>query len=249
MVFCLQNTADKLQIIDGANTDEGTSFAPNGTNTDTEFVAYAANDTMLMYVPAAIAPEVLQAYPVSSEYRIPSDQDVGNYQYPAAYGAQYRRVAAFAGDVRIIANRRATCQTWSADGLEAYCYRFNISPAGSPFYLGVQHFDEVAWVFDNVNGYGYPEVGEPNPFQGKPRSYMDAAFLISASWASFVYDLDPNSWSGRRADTPAWPLYNHEKPQNMVWDVNTTNLAYVEDDTWRQSGIQWIIDHAMSYKR
>jgi hypothetical protein len=85
---------------------------------------------------------------------------------------------------------------WSAHGLEAYCYRFNILPAGTPSYLGVQHFDEVAWAFDNVDGLGYLEVGEPSPFQDEPQSYKDADFLISASWASFVYDLDPNSWAG-----------------------------------------------------
>lgn len=204
---------------------------------------------MLMFVPAAIAPGALTAYPVSAEYRIPSDHYIGDYEYPASYGAEFRRAAAFAGDVRIIANRRETCRTWSVHGLEAYCYRFNIVPAGPQFYLGVQHFAEVAWVFDNVNGYGYPEVGELNPFQDEPQSYVDAAFLISASWVSFIYDLDPNSWKGRHANTPAWPLYNHKNPQNMVWDANCTDLAYVENDTWRQGGIQWIIDHAMSYRR
>ena len=169
---------------------------------------------------------------------------------------QFRRAAAFAGDVRIIANRRATCQTWSAKGLQAYCYRFNIIPAGNssslgvqPFSLGVQHFAEVAWVFDNVKGIGYPETGVPNPFEGKPQSYLDAAFLISASWASFVHDLDPNSWRGRHADQPAWPVYDHKKPRNIVWDANCTGLAYIEEDTWRQSGIQWIIENAMAYRR
>lgn len=202
-----------------------------------------------MFLPPEIALGVSTAYPVSPDYRIPSDQVVGDFQYPASYGSQFRRAAAFAGDVRIIANRRATCQTWATNGLDAYCYRFNILPAGSPFQLGVQHFAEVAWVFDNVDGYGYPEVGELDPFQSEPESYVNAAFLMSASWASFVYDLDPNSWTGRNASTPMWPLYNNENPENIVWDANYTGLAYVEADTWRQSGIQWIIDHAISYKR
>lgn len=241
---------DRPQIIHGANTDEGTSFAPNGTDTDAEFVAYAANDTMLMYLPEAIAPEILTAYPAdNAEYMIPSDQLVGDYQYPAAFGAQFRRVAAFAGDVRIIANRRATCQTWSANGIKAYCYRFNTRPAGRPFYLGVQHFDEVAFVFDNVDGYGYASFGLVDPFQDKPQSYSDVSFLMSASWASFIYDLDPNSWKGRDPRIPVWPFYDHNKPQNIVWDANSTALAYVQADTFRQSGIQWIIDHALSYKR
>lgn len=149
----------------------------------------------------------------------------------------------------MIANRRATCETWSANGINAYCYRFNTRPAGIPFYLGVPHFQEVAFVFDNVNGYGYnAEHGTIDPFQDKPQSYLDVAFLMSASWASFINDLDPNSWQGRNKSVPAWPVYSHAS-QNIVWDANSTTLAYVEVDDFRSSGIQWIIDHALSYKR
>lgn len=223
-----------VPILTGANTDEGTSFPPNNTNTSAEFITYATTDP-LMFLPVSIAPEILTAYPETAEYRIPSDQLVGDYQYP---GSQFRRVAAFAGDVRIIANRRATCQTWSANGVKAYCYRFNTRT--KPYYLGVQHFDEVAFVFDNVDGLGYAGFGLADPFQDKPQSYRDLAFLMSASWVSFVHDLDPGLH---------WPVYNNKQPQNLVWDANVTGLTFVEDDTFRQSGIQWIIDHALSYKR
>jgi len=58
-------------------------------------------------------------------------------------------------------------------GLDAYCYRFNTIPNGLPWFVGgmsntdekygnallteksVTHFQEVAFVFDNVDGLGY----------------------------------------------------------------------------------------------
>jgi hypothetical protein len=39
-----------------------------------------------------------------------------------------------------------------------------------------------------------------------------------------------------------WPEYTLENPRNMVFDVNVTNLAYVEPDTYRAEGIQYLAD-------
>ena len=57
-------------------------------------------------------------------------------------------------------------KTWSANGVPAYSYRFNTRPAGIPWNEGVPHFQEVAFVFDNVNGLGYDAAhSSVNPFQ------------------------------------------------------------------------------------
>jgi len=95
----------------------------------------------------------------------------------------------------------------------------------------VAHFQEVAFVFNNIDGLGYAV----DPFQNKSQSYIDLSNLMSKSWASFVNDLDPNSWSGRQANVTAWPQYDVSCPQNMVWDANVTSHA--EPDTFREEGI------------
>jgi hypothetical protein len=99
----------------------------------------------------------------------------------------------------------------------------------------------VAFVFDNTNGMGY----DVNPFAGKPATYVSLANYMSASWASFISDLDPNAWLGgySRSSTPEWPCYDNNKPQNIVWDGNLTALAEIEDDTFRADGIKLIIDN------
>lgn len=190
--------------------------------------------------------EVLQVYPNDPAVGIPSFETLGgDVTFPQPYGAEYRRSAAYWGDQVFIAGRRLSAETWAANNLTAYSYRFNTVPAGAAWEIGVTHFAEVAFVFNNLNGLGYT----PNPFLDKPESYTELSYLMSNSWASFVYNLDPNDWSGRgrNATQADWPAYTLEDPMNMVWDANKT--SYPEPDTWRKEGIDWINEHALNYQR
>ena len=240
----------KVPIIDGANTDEGTAFGPQGMNNTKDFVGFATSKDSGAYIGKQFAPGLLEAYPNIPSYWIPPVAEIGKITYPAPYGDMYRRSAAYFGDVVMIANRRGACEAWAANGIPAYCYRFNTIPAGVPWEAGVTHFQEVAFVFDNIHGLGYnAEHSTINPFKNKPRTYKELAKLMSCSWASFIYDLDPNGFQGRHASANAWPVYSLDSPQNIVWDANTTSLAYTEPDTWRKEGIQWILRHAKDYHR
>ncbi|KAK3720393.1 hypothetical protein LTR37_003804 [Vermiconidia calcicola] len=240
----------KVPIIDGANTDEGTAFGPQGVNTTQDFINFASSPDSGAFIGKRFASEIPQVYPNIPSYWIPPVEEVGRITYPAPYGDHYRQSAAYFGDAYMIANRRGACQTWAANDIPAYCYRFNTRPNGVPPLVGVTHFQEVAFVFDNTMGLGYNAAhGTVNPFGGQPQSYRDLAKLMSSSWASFIYDLDPNGFEGRYAGAEAWPAYNLESPQEIVWDANETSLAYVEPDTYRLEGIQWILDHALAYHR
>ncbi|PPJ55529.1 hypothetical protein CBER1_05378 [Cercospora berteroae] len=240
----------KVPIIDGANTDEGTSFGPGGIDTDEEFAAYITNSSQLTNLPTALASRALEAYPNEPAYFIPPVEEVPlNYTYPPENGAQYRRANAYAGDVAFHANRRGAMEAWATNNVSAYSYRFNTLPTGVPWYAGVVHFQEVAFVFDNTQGLGYDaEHGTVNPFQNKSQSYYDLADYMSKSWVSFIHDLDPN-YEAKPASAPAWPQYSLDQPENIVWDANRTELAWLEPDTYRQEGIRFILDNALAYKR
>lgn len=135
--------------------------------------------------------------------------------------------------------------------MAAYCYRFNVLVNGVPAVIGATHFQEVAFVFDNVDGLGYAT----NPFAGEPPSYVQLARLMSNSWASFVHDLDPNSFraSGSGGDVdvdggvpPAWPIYRNEEPLEIVWENGTT---HVEADTFRAEGMALVNSFNLAYGR
>ncbi|KAH9837051.1 Alpha/Beta hydrolase protein [Rhodofomes roseus] len=218
-----------VPIISGANTDEGTAFGPMGINTTEEFLTYITTP--------ALAEQILNAYPDAPCEGIPADLECKRLN--GTYGLQYRRTSAYAGDVVFIASRRLQCHTWAAGGTPAYCYRFNTRPNGISLESGVTHFQEVAFVFDNTNGYGYDMV--PDPFDGVPESYFTLAKLMSRSWASFIYDLDPNSFRPNDTVTLQWPVYDTANPQDFVWDADLTELAFPEPDNYRADGISTII--------
>jgi len=243
----------KVPIIDGANTDEGTAFGPTPVYNEADFAAFITNTSLQNPLSANWVPEVLAAYPADPSYFDPPISELpANYTFPARVGNSqaYRRSAAYFGDVVFNANRRGAVETWTRHGVPAYSYRFNTRPAGLPVTTGVTHFQEVAFVFDNTDGWGYDEEHSTvNPFLDKPRSYYDLAELMSKSWASFIYDLDPNGFQGRYEAAEPWPVYSLDDPRNIVWDANETSLGYAEPDTWREEGIRWILDHQFAYRR
>jgi len=62
---------------------------------------------------------------------------------------------------------------------------------------GSIHFQEVAFVFYNTMGLGYPQNLNPNPLEGPQRQkYIEVAQLMSRMWISFVNFGDPNKVLG-----------------------------------------------------
>ncbi len=207
------------------------------------FVAFSEIQTATtsgqLALPEPLVQELFTTYfNGGSDYLIPDSATLGgNVTIGDPYGTYWRRSAAYFGDEVFIAARRLTCSTWASANIPAYCYRFNAIPAGIPWPIEVTHFQEVAFVFNNLNGYGYVV----NPFEGKSEAYTALSDLMSKSWASFVYDLNPNGWTGRDASVPSWPVYDTLNPQNIVWDANVT--SFTEPDTFRVEGIKLLNDN------
>lgn len=141
------------------------------------------------------------------------------------------------------ANRRRQCEAWAEASVPAYCYRFNVRAADVPYIIGATHFEEVAFVFNNIEGLGY-HYGKP--FSGMPSSYAELSTLMTSMWASFIHDLDPNT--GVRKSFPnRWIPYAKGNPVDIVFDANTT--SHMEPDTWRKDGIDYINSVAKAYWR
>lgn len=184
----------KVPLLIGTTHDEGTSFAPRGVNTTEEFlelIASAGPDNATALTIAAL-------YPDTPAIGIPSTLVGRPPPSQASYGVQYKRVAAYIGDLLMKAGRRMTTQAWAQHNATVYSYEFNIQMAGFNDADGVGHFQEVALVMYNLEGLGYlNEIATP-PFEGKPERYTTAARMMSRMWASFIVDLDPNNAVGGR---------------------------------------------------
>ncbi|GAB7340076.1 hypothetical protein MBLNU457_6569t1 [Dothideomycetes sp. NU457] len=236
-----------VPIISGANSDEGVSFSPMPVNSTAQIEGYLNTTSSLQWaLPEPLVEELLAVYTNESnpQYLIPSDQtEGGNVTLPQPFGPYFRSSAAYFGDEVFIAARRLTCETWAAAGVSAYCYRFNAQPNGVSWPAGVPHFQEVAFVFNNIQGVGYAV----DPFANKSQSYIDLSNLMSKSWASFIYDTNPNNFTGRPGNVTAWPRYSVSNPMDIVWDANVT--SYAEPDTFRKEGIALINANQALYHR
>jgi carboxylesterase type B len=237
-----------VPIIDGANSDEGTAFSPSPVNTTEDFRKLVQTSTRTGNISTEFTEKILAAYPDDPSVNVVAS--LGLQRPGPPFGAQFRRSASYFGDQAFIAPRRRTCETWAANNLDAYCYRFNAIPAGLPPVIGVTHFQEVAFVFNNIQGVGYLPAAIP-PFTNKTESYRTLAKFMNSNWVSFVHDLDPNvwretcEWSGTEE---MWPKYDVSNPLDFVFDANVS--SYAEPDTYRKEGMALINDNALSvYER
>lgn len=246
----------KVPIIAGTNTDEGTAFGPVGINTTDEWYDYLTSklatdfcsinasltwclDGKFGYrTPPSVANNILKLYPDDPSQGIPAF--LGDQRVPSM-GYEWRRTSAFAGDFAMHANRRRQCEAWAETSTPAYCYRFNVRSAAVPVIFGATHFEEVAFVFNNIAGQGYHGV---KPFDGMPQTYVDLSNMMTSMWASFIHDLNPNA--GPKIPVH-WETYGRGKPTDLLFNANTS--SYMEADTWRKGGIDYINSVAQVFSR
>jgi carboxylesterase type B len=225
----------KVPYMIGANSDEGTSFGPVGINNDSDFRRYLLQSGLT----EDSAPIIEATYPDIPAIGIPATL---TWTLNSSYGYQFKRGNAFGGDLSMHAGRRLTNQQYANYNVTTYSYRFNTIPYPLPNYIGVAHFQEVAFVFDNTDGLGY--AANAKPFTDVPESYFYLAQLMSSMWASFIATGDPNN---HKMTAPHWPVYTNGPGgdpvtgaggygKNMVLQANDTG-SYVEDDTYRATGI------------
>ncbi|KAI9649548.1 hypothetical protein NHQ30_002128 [Ciborinia camelliae] len=215
----------KVPLLIGANSDEGSSFGVSYLDNETaifnNLLVYRASNAYAISPPTAR--KLLDLYPNDPANEPP--YYITNATIFPEKGLQWRRDAAIAGDLVIIAGRRKP----------VYSYRFDSPYWNATISDGVKHFVNVAFSFQNISG----ALGPLPQYQ----SYQDLSRNIGKAYVSFVNWRDPNVLSNTTNATssetplPNWPLYDKDAPKNMVLNSNKT---YVEDDTWRKEGIDFI---------
>lgn len=228
-VLLKQGKFAKVALLTGNNFDEGTAYAKQGISTDAEFEAWLSS----LGLDSDQIESISKLYPNDPLLGIPASY-VGTP--PAVpYGLQFKRVAAFAGDYQQHAGRRLLVESYAGAGLSVYSYLWNVMVNGLPAIYGATHFQEVAFVFDNIEGVGYAA----NPFGNKPHSYVELADLMSKMWVHFMHNTNPNLKNA----TITWPKYKPGVPDNLVFDTDYEKLGYIAEDNYRKEGISYLQDH------
>ncbi|PYH92004.1 carboxylesterase family protein [Aspergillus ellipticus CBS 707.79] len=219
-----------VPYLTGTNFDEGTQqgFGVEGINTAAQFLSMVQSDGLNTTTPQHIA----AIYPDDPSLGIPATlpSRPGNNTI-ATYGAQWKRSAAYNGDKVMHAGRRLASTSWAERGVAVLTYQWNVMMHATWYIFGARHFDEVAFVF-----YIGMDLGGDDQ---KP-TFAPLSDLMSRMWAGFVTTLDPNN-HGLNTSV-VWPEYTLDNKRNMVFDVNVTDLAYIEDDDFREDGISYLMD-------
>ncbi|MCJ1247039.1 hypothetical protein MMC30_004250 [Trapelia coarctata] len=223
-----------VPIISGSNTDEGASFGPVGINNATGFLHYLEEtpQTVGTRLNSNLSQQILAAYPMPTGIGFPAEVA----SIPTSLGAEYRPAASpVKPGPQAAYPHTATASTHS---LQVFKY--------------VPHFQEEAFVFYNIQGYGYDDLhNSTRPFLNKPQSYIDLSRLMTSSWASSVHDLDPNSFRASNAavagSTVSWPMYDVVNPMDYVFDATVS--SYAEPDTYRVAGINLINEGNIAMRR
>ncbi|TGO56317.1 hypothetical protein BCON_0079g00110 [Botryotinia convoluta] len=231
----------KVPLLIGANSDEGTSFGVSGLDNETaifnNLLVYRASNAYALSPPTAR--KLLELYPNDPANEPP--HYITNATIFPSKGLQWRRSAAIAGDLVMISGRRKLCEIYAAASQSVYSYRFDTFLWNAAVTDGARHFVNVVFSFQNISG----ALGPLPQYQ----SYLDLSRNIGKAYISFVNYHDPNVLSNSSLSTisnsttsvspnlPYWPLYNKDAPKNMVLNSNKT---FIEDDTWRKEGIDFI---------
>lgn len=134
---------------------------------------------------------------------------------------------------------------------------------GLSYLAGAVHFQEVAFVFYNTEGLGYPQNGGPNPLGGPEReSLLVLAKQMCRMWISFVNYGDPNMHLGGKlilllttdysllttSPVPAepWVPVNADEPEYYYFQQNTTSSSF--PDAVRAEGVSYWEEIIMARK-
>ncbi|KAH6986492.1 Alpha/Beta hydrolase protein [Ilyonectria sp. MPI-CAGE-AT-0026] len=216
-----------VPIIIGANTDEAFAIGNPNTDEDLFLEAFRWRNYALS---APTIRKLMELYPNDPCNEPP--YAITDCSVNTARGLQWRRANAIGSDITMISGRRKMAELFTSADAAVYSYRFDQRIYGRSEWDGVKHFDNVAYSFQNISG----ALG-PSPTYD---SHVVLARAIGQAYIRFVYELDPNykaKYGKQEKLLPTWPRYDNDDPKNIV--LNATK-NWVEDDTWRKEGIEFI---------
>ncbi|KAM5347642.1 hypothetical protein ACJ41O_007466 [Fusarium nematophilum] len=197
----------RVPLLIGANTNEGTPFAPLLSRIGADSAEDAAAALLAFTGPGRLPNETVRRFGELYWDLEPSNvqAELGTVLSDPGepYGPFYGVISLLAGDLSMAGGRRIAAEWWARHGVNAYSYRFDTVPAGiSPEILGAAHFQEVAFVFGNTKGKGY----ELDPFNtstvGERDRLLRLSDLMSRMWISFVNTGSPNHHGGLCPSSP-----------------------------------------------
>ncbi|KAM5450662.1 hypothetical protein MaudCBS49596_004193 [Microsporum audouinii] len=178
------NSWNKIPILTGFNTDEGSPFAPSGMDTSAEF-----NKFFTDLIPALADADINMLNKLYPDPAVDSSSPYLDTR-PISVGSQYKRATAAYGQYAYICPIQQTAYHASAGQTPPvflYHWAVNTTVKG-----GAGHGEQVSYELYN------PGIRKISKTQELLAGFLHAYFT------SFVTSGDPNAIAGRYADRPKW---------------------------------------------
>lgn len=158
-----------------------------------------------------------------------------------AFGPGYGRMTLLMGDLMFTAGRRFANEKWAQCNLTSYGYFFEAINANiNSATLGATHFQEIPYVFGNLDSVGWTT----DPFPSEPElreKHVQLATTMSRMWVSFAATSSPNPHKGAYL-----PHSDHDysmeamsNVQNYIYSARCQrNMASLFDDCADQHCLQ-----------
>lgn len=190
----------KVPLLIGTNRNEGTSVVQNTMssplNTTNDLARYMTALNAGRALPDHALQNLSRLYQDEIESMSPAGLGTVLADPGPKRGPQYGKATLYAGDFIFIAGRRYANQVWADHGVPSYSYLFDTVTANvDTETLGAAHFQEIPFVFGNVDGVGW----DVSPFPAEPqqkKKYEKLAQVMSHMWISFAVTESPNSHKG-----------------------------------------------------
>ncbi|KAH8429039.1 putative extracellular lipase [Aspergillus melleus] len=219
---------NKMPILTGFNTNEGTYYVPVNMSTAPQF-----RDFFHTLLPAYTEQDLDT---IDALYPDPATSPASSSPYketrPIAVGAQYKRVEAAYGHYAYACPVRQTAHFASLDPGSnenpVFLYRWALNKTVQG---GANHADQLPYEAYDADVRGLSEAQE------------EVAGQLHAYFTSFIVTGDPNAISGRFPDRPRWERYVGEQGKGRVMVFGEGNderaggtgrgvAAKVVDDEW-----------------
>ncbi|KAI9736296.1 MAG: hypothetical protein M1834_001182 [Cirrosporium novae-zelandiae] len=213
---------NKIPIMTGFNTNEGSMYVPSTMETPAEF-----SDFFRLLLPAFPESDI-QA--ISNLYPDPSTDASSPYTdtRPIPVGAQYKRVEAAYAQYAYICPVRQTAHlaTTAHDQPPVYLYHWAVNTTVKN---GANHADNM-----------YYESLDPK-ITSISHTQKELAGVYHAYLTSFIATGDPNHLEGKYKHRPVWEGYRREQPRKIVFGLGNDEraggegkgiVAEMVDDVW-----------------
>ncbi|KAJ3547926.1 hypothetical protein NM208_g1255 [Fusarium decemcellulare] len=233
----------KVPVLTGTNRNEGAMFAQAFGRLPVNTAQDFGNFVSAAWGGGPVPTEMLQKWYdlYQKEIDNPSVAGLGTVSEDAGprMGSQYGKATLWMGDMMFTAGRRLINKAWANYGATSFSYFFDTVPANiDPKALGATHFQEIPYMFDNINGVGW----DTNPFPSEvslKQKHEELANIMSRMWISFVVKQSPNFHQVPEINLE-WPAYTRTCAKNMVFSA--TEGVKLQPDTWRIEEMEMVYE-------